>query len=904
MKRKISTLKKYSKEISFRVTIVILITLGIIKIIASYDYSYELKKAEEDFYHRFSHEVDTFQKTISSTLVDTSEDLYILLHSNEFDPYIEDQSEINRKNLEALFERYIKNKFDFLQLRFIDKNGNEVIRVDKRGNDVLAIPKNKLQYKGDRYYFKESIGIKKDYIYLSNIDLNIENDSLTLPYLPVIRFATPIYNNEELLGIFIINIEAEFLLKNFDEVFNQFKPPVKVSLLDNDGFHIYDNIDKKVMGYTLDSSLKKQLSNKNKVNITNLKNNLDDRLIQDDLIYFLKDVKSPPLPGYVFNKNLKLWNVLLTVEKDYLPTLYPNKLIFKKGFVIYISTLLSLFLSVVTILLYLKKKDSLQLQVSREILKNVNEGVVIFNALGEVIDLNEQILKYSGYSKDEILTENNHLIRDSFESSELYDKIKEVIFSGKNWQGEVWLKRKGGSKYPANISSVTINDNSNKKIEFIVFIVKDLSLKGTSVSKSKDFESIIPNKKLFSKLLEDEVRKDSPFSVITIRIKNFNEVLLKHSQISVEDLGRAVTEKVYLVSHESKEIAKLSSDTLVLISKNSKDRPTVIKLINRLISNFSEGFFIKNKVIFLDFEFGIVLSPEHGINPNELLRKSLLSLYALKYSPKNFIIYHHELSRKINRELSIKEQLSSSLSNNEFEIYLQPQMSSKENKVVGLESLIRWTNPILGRVSPAEFIPIAEEMGMINKITLWVVEESAKICKELNLFKYKNLKISVNLSAEDFKSNLLVEDITSILEYNEIDPSNFEVELTEGVLLKNYSLAKAKIRAFKEKNISIALDDFGTGYSSLSYLKELCVDRIKIDKSFIKDYPDSDQGDIAEFIIYLAKKLNIEVLAEGVEQEVQISFLKGLGCYQIQGFYYSKPLPKDKILDFIESYNN
>ena len=368
---------------------------------------------------------------------------------------------------------------------------------------------------------------------------------------------------------------------------------------------------------------------------------------------------------------------------------------------------------------------------------------------------------------------------------------------------------------------------------------------------------------------------------------------------------KEIVKKLKSFSKKDGDIAHISRDAFISILKLPDDRSSLNKQLMELSSKLKSNINIESKDINLEFDFGVVFFPEHGNTPKELLRKAMFSVKALKYyQERDFLIYQNSIEKKVQRELDIEEHLSLAIKNNELEIYFQPQMNSEKDIMIGAEALLRWDSRVLGNISPAEFIPIAEKMGIISKIGMWVVEEVARLVKILEIDKHKEIKISINLSAKDFKNEFLVEDITYILEDYGLDFSQFEVELTEGVLVDDYDFIKAKLKEFQMNGISVAIDDFGTGFSSMAHLKELKFDRIKIDRSFIKDYPEFDNGSMAEIITYIAKKLGIDVISEGAETKEQVEYLKSIGCGHIQGYYYSKPLTSSDFKKYMNIHLN
>lgn len=910
MKKKHINIKENAKDILIKISMITFPILLGINFFIDAAYDYEIRNSKQHILSDFSRKIDIFEVSVQSLFQEVFEDIFVVENSDEFNRFVNNQNFETKLEVKELFNRYMKNKENYLQLRFLDKEGNEIIRADRINNDVLILPDQMLQSKKDRYYFKKTMNINKNNIYISDFDLNIEHGKIVKPYIPIIRFSTPVVDkNDNLIGILIINYNGQKFLDIFQRSFKDVRGLIDTSLTDNDGYYLYNKDPDKIFGFmfggeSLNHNIKIEHPSLWKLISSYKENSID---IQNTVFFFKKILPEFKEVVRIDNENF-YWNVLVSLKKKDIPLIYPDKFLFKDNIKIYILLLVQLVFSTLIVILHFKKKESLQLQVSRLILQNVDEAVLIMDSKKNIIDLNIEACKLTGYSKQEILNLNTALLKKSVTSFNVYQKMKEYILAGQNWNGELWLKKKDGSKFAALLNVTHIKNFKSKKTDFFIFIVKDLSFRKkkeaeinyllTHHSKTK-----LPNKELFCQLIDEEIKNDSEFSIISIKIKNYENFQLKYNDRYKDLINKEIIEIIKSVTKEKESISHLASDTFIVISKLSKDRISVNRLMSQLSNKLKSNMALNDKNITLEFDFGAVIFPDHGKTSEELLKKSILSISALKYYPgHNSIIFHKELEDKVQREICIEEQLISAIKNKEFEIYFQPQIDSKINKLIGLESLIRWNNPILGRVSPGEFIPIAEEIGIIDKIGMWVVEEVARLTKLLKLNEYREIKISINLSAEEFKNTFLVEDITYIFDIFNLDPSQFEIELTEGVLVNNYEYVKSKIDEFQVNGISVALDDFGTGFSSLSYLKRLKFDKIKIDRAFIKDYPESDNGEIAEFITHLAKKLDVNVIAEGVETEEQIKFLQSIGCNDIQGYYYSKPLSSEELAEYIQNY--
>jgi EAL domain-containing protein (putative c-di-GMP-specific phosphodiesterase class I) len=295
---------------------------------------------------------------------------------------------------------------------------------------------------------------------------------------------------------------------------------------------------------------------------------------------------------------------------------------------------------------------------------------------------------------------------------------------------------------------------------------------------------------------------------------------------------------------------------------------------------------------------GIALAPTDSANPTELLKNADLAMYQAKTRGRNnYQFFSQEMNEHASRLLEVETELRTALAEQSFEVYYQPQVNLPLNTVVGFEALVRWHHPERGIISPAEFIPIAEETGLIVELGHQVLEQACRDLVWLNQHLTQRCYVAVNLSPRQLKDSGLPEQLDALLSRYNLPPQYLELEITESTLMDQMDLSLPILHKIEELGISLSIDDFGTGYSSLSYLKQLPVHSLKIDRSFVKDIPgDRDDMAIISAISAMASKLNLEVVAEGVEERKQLAFLKESGCHLVQGYYFSPPVPRSQVL--------
>ncbi|KAA9022060.1 EAL domain-containing protein [Niallia endozanthoxylica] len=410
-----------------------------------------------------------------------------------------------------------------------------------------------------------------------------------------------------------------------------------------------------------------------------------------------------------------------------------------------------------------------------------------------------------------------------------------------------------------------------------------------------DFRTKLPNKNLFRSLLRQELEHskqlDRKFTLMVLDIHglkfvndtldaNMGEHLLLEA---AKRLNEYIGEMGIVSHYEGVEFTILLPNIANHVTK---------KIAKDLIRLFEQPFFINDYELFLIINIGISIFPYTGQSAQSLLKNAYTAVHQANERGTNvYQVYSQNMDIKSFKKFNLMNDLRKAIKNNEFYLDFQPRIDVESNQIIAAEALIRWNHPKWGIVSPAEFISIAEESGIIGKLGEWVLENACQQRKEWQEKELPPVKVSVNLSVLQFLQTDVVQMVEKVLERTQLEAKWLEIEMTESVLMENESLLPDKIAKLKAMGIGIAIDDFGTGYSSLGYLKKIKADILKIDRSFIKGIPDdSDSKDIVSAVVQLAKKLKIRIVAEGVETQEQLEFLKGVQCEEVQGYLYSKPL--------------
>lgn len=405
----------------------------------------------------------------------------------------------------------------------------------------------------------------------------------------------------------------------------------------------------------------------------------------------------------------------------------------------------------------------------------------------------------------------------------------------------------------------------------------------------------LPNRLLFIDRLEQSIlhakHQKIELHVLFLDLDRFKEINDSYGHEIGDQLLKAISKRLRQCIREEDTVARLGGDEFTILLADM-DQNSVTQVLKEILASMQEPIILGETPLYTTFSIGISRYPQDGKSPDILIRNADTAMYRAKELGKNrYQFYDEQMTYKTMQRLNLENKLRKALQENHLEPYFQIQIDAFSNKMIGAEALVRWKDPEVGIISPAEFIPLAEEIGLIALIDEWMMQKSFEIIKKLQTQKLFEGKLSLNLSVKQLERKNFLQKLHKFLEQNDFNPRDLELEVTESQIMQNPEAAISALRSIQNMGISIAIDDFGTGYSSLSYLKRLPIDKLKIDKSFVDDLPtDAEDVAIVKAIIALARSLNINLIAEGVETQEQKSFLLEEGCHYIQGYLYSKPL--------------
>lgn len=552
-----------------------------------------------------------------------------------------------------------------------------------------------------------------------------------------------------------------------------------------------------------------------------------------------------------------------------------------------------------------------KLRLLAQVFEHSGEAILITDSSNRILATNSAFTRLTGYRQKEVLGLNPRILKSGKESKEFYESMWKSLLEENFWQGEIWDKRKDNSTYPKWLAITVVRNEANKITNYIASFT-DITQQKHAAQKIEhlahhDHLTNLPNRfsltERLSQALEQAKRNNCHLAVMFIdldRFKNINDSLGHHiGDILLFHVAARLLESV----RSADIVARLGGDEFVVVLPQIQAGISAAHIADKIRKNLSEPYTIDGNDLHITPSIGISVFPHDGETIAELMKNADIAMYHAKSRGRNnYQFFKHEMNAKAHERLVLEGDLRLAIERDEFLLYYQPQIDVATGKAIGVEALIRWQHPQRGLVAPDTFIPIAEETGLILPIGDIVLRMA---CRQLTAWLSQGiapLRMAVNLSARQFKQGNLPDRAAQIISETGVDPHLLELEITESAAMENPKETIAHLDRLKAMGIGLAIDDFGTGYSSLSYLKLFPVNRLKIDRSFVKDIEtDSNDAAIAAATIALAHTLGKEVVAEGVETEAQLAFLQYQQCDMVQGYFFSRPLPAEEAAGFIRS---
>ncbi len=557
-----------------------------------------------------------------------------------------------------------------------------------------------------------------------------------------------------------------------------------------------------------------------------------------------------------------------------------------------------------------KQKDTFE-----TLFEKSSDGILIIDN-GNFIQCNEKIVEMLLYdSKDEVLNMHPSEFSPEFQpdgrpSYEKAEEMMKLAIENDGNQFEWMHKRSNGENFWSEINLTPITLNNSKVIYVIWRDISEKKIAQKMLMEQKDIlyyqahhDSLtnLPNRMLFNERLEYGLgkakHKRTKLALLYIDLDEFKQINDSLGHEIGDRVLTVVAERLKAKIRKKDTLARLGGDEFVIIMEEYKKIKDLSSVAEKILEVLIQPIHIEGQTLYISCSIGISLYPKDDIYADNLLKYADAAMYKAKDEGRNnYQFYRTEMTDHAFERIIMKAGLRKALDNEEFIVYYQPQIDARSEKLIGLEALVRWKHPNMGLMPPAKFISLAVESGLIVEVDRWVMRTAMDQVKEWYKDGLSPGILALNLTLTNLKQDNYLESLNECIAKNDFEPSCLELEITEGEVMEKFEDSIIKLQAICDMNIRISIDDFGTGHSSLSYLKKLPVHKLKIDQSFIKDLPDNEEdAAIVKTIIVLAKNLNLDVIAEGVETDAQKEFLIKNGCTSIQGYYYDKPLSAEEI---------
>ena len=552
-----------------------------------------------------------------------------------------------------------------------------------------------------------------------------------------------------------------------------------------------------------------------------------------------------------------------------------------------------------------QRRAEKDLRMAATVFEHSTSAILITDPAGYIVQANDAFTRVSGYAVAQVVDQLPMMLTvENQQGAHLGYILKQLSQRG-SWEGELWLKRRAGEHFPAWVGITAVLDDEGDLASYVCFF-SDISERKASEQRIHrlayyDALTHLPNRTLFQDRLHTALqhaeRQQAWVPLMFLDLDRFKPINDSLGHAAGDRMLKEMATRLLACVTDDDTVARMGGDEFTLLLQPRATQQAAlnraIHVAEQILASLVTPFVLEGREFFVTASIGIALSPQDGNELSQLMKNADTAMYHAKERGKNnFQFYQTDMNASALERLELESDLRHALEQGEFTLYYQPQFSGDGKRLTGAEALLRWRHPRRGLVPPGDFIPVLEELGLVVEVGEWVLKEACRQLREWHLARVRVPKVSVNISARQFSDGQLGTRIASILEEIGLPPACLELELTESILMREVSEAMHILAGLKRLGLSIAVDDFGTGYSSLNYLKQFPIDVLKIDRTFVDGLPSGEQdAQIARAIIAMAHSLNLAVIAEGVETQDQLEFLREHGCDEVQGYLFGRPMP-------------
>lgn len=540
------------------------------------------------------------------------------------------------------------------------------------------------------------------------------------------------------------------------------------------------------------------------------------------------------------------------------------------------------------------------------LLSNMKQGIIITDHNSEIMFVNKKFTEITGYTLDEVKGKTPRILQSGIQDRKFYDEMKESIQKYGRWKGRLWNRTKQGEIYLQELLIFAIK-NEKDEVENLIGFITRLSGNNPKIYEERldyiyyDPLTTLPNRILFEKRLFSTIQllrkrrgRNRNFAIVFLKFTDFAAINEQYGTIFGNILLKKIAERLTNSCNVQSMVTRWDGTQFACILEGFKDRAEVEEQIQKMQSILANPYIINNVDVNVDVYFGVYIYQKNGTSVSTILTKASKALETAIELQQPYSFYEESMGLT-NHFLVTESEIMEAINKEQFVLYYQPVLSIS-GELIGFEALIRWEHPVAGVISPDRFIPLAERTGLIKDIGEFVLKTACAQQVEWKRTGIGHYKISINISVNQFKDEKLVEKIKRTIEETCVDPEDLMLELTESSIIENVEDAVIKLKQLRDLGITISVDDFGIGYSSLGYLIDLPINIIKIDRSFVKKLEENRKSAaIVQAISNMAKALDIQVVAEGIETERQFEIVKKLQCDMVQGFYFDRPLAPEQV---------